>query len=58
MITYRILAQSFTTTQRIAKTVKVIDGTTEHDILRQVSPDLEDAGFYRVDVRILPLCTR
>jgi hypothetical protein len=45
---FKITAQSFTTTQRIAKTIAA---PSEAAALRLVAPDLENAGFYVVDIR-------
>jgi hypothetical protein len=47
-MSFRITAQSFTTTQRIAKT---ITASSEDAALRHVAAELDRAGFYVVDVR-------
>jgi hypothetical protein len=44
---FRILAQSFTTSQRIAKTVDAPDADAA---LRGIWAELEDAGFYPLSV--------
>lgn len=46
-MTYRITAQSFTTTKRIARTV---EAASEAAALRLVGPQLDTAGFYPISV--------
>ena len=46
MQSFKIIAQSYISTQRIAKVVKA---TSSEAALRSVWADLEDAGFYPVD---------
>lgn len=43
MTNFRILAQSYTSTHRIAK---VVAAKTADEALRSVSKELDDAGFY------------
>jgi hypothetical protein len=47
-MSFRIVAQSFTTTQRIAKTIAA---SGEATALRLVASELDRAGFYVVDIR-------
>jgi hypothetical protein len=42
-----ITAQSYLTTQQISKTV---EAASEAEVLRLVSADLEDAGFYPISI--------
>jgi hypothetical protein len=42
---YQVMAQSYTTSQRITK---VVTAASAADALRQVGPELEAAGFYAV----------
>jgi hypothetical protein len=46
-MTYRITAQSYTTTQRITKTVRAAN---EAEVLRLVSAELEAADFYPISI--------
>lgn len=44
---FRILAQSFTTSQRIAKTIQATD---QNAVMWIVSGELEDAGYYILSI--------
>ena len=48
MNSFRIIAQSFTSNQRIANTIQA---NSEAAAIRSVSATLEAAGFYVVDVK-------
>lgn len=47
-VMFKITARSFTTTQRIAKTIAA---PSEAAALRLVAAELDSAGFYVLDIR-------
>jgi len=48
MITFKVFAQSYTTSQQIKRTVTA---KSEAAVLRMVSAALSNAGFYVTDIR-------
>jgi hypothetical protein len=50
MTSYRIVAQSFTSNHRITKTVQAV---SELAVLRMVTVELENVGFYVASVKAI-----